>query len=75
MARLCSASSLGGVADPPADVFTARDVGQFKLPDLNATTVSSPGYATALPGRRSAASVQPDVERIVERLRRLYDLI
>ena len=32
-------------------------------------------YATALPGRRSAASVQPDVERIVERLRRLYDLI
>jgi hypothetical protein len=32
-------------------------------------------YATALPGRRSAASVQPDVERIVERLRRLYALI
>jgi len=31
-------------------------------------------YATALPGRLRALSVQPDVERIVERLRKLYDL-
>jgi hypothetical protein len=31
-------------------------------------------YATALPGRLRALSVQPDVERIVERLRTLYDL-
>ena len=31
----------GLVAEPPSDVFAARDVGH-KLPDLNATTVSSP---------------------------------
>ena len=31
-------------------------------------------HATALPGRLRALSVQPDVERIVERLRKLYDL-
>ena len=31
----------GLVAEPPSDVFAARDVGHM-LPDLNATTVSSP---------------------------------
>jgi chromosome segregation and condensation protein ScpB len=31
-------------------------------------------YATALSGRLRALSVQPDVERVVERLRTLYDL-
>jgi hypothetical protein len=33
---------LGWVGKAPSDVFAARDVGQFKLPDLSATTVSSP---------------------------------
>jgi hypothetical protein len=30
------------IADAPAYVLASRDVGQFKSPDLNATTVSSP---------------------------------